>query len=381
MKTGFSVVMSVILSLLGSVSLAQPSPPVNEALADNAALVYWQAYSLMPELDEAEKKSLDNLLAGKTPDAQVAKTLRQAKESLRLLQRATKFSQCEWGLEYNRGVEMGLTHVSQARNLSKLAWARARIRFAEGQNQAAIDDILAALFLARRIGQDPVIVSLIVEYALEEHATALLLRYLPQLEKSELDSLTAGIDCLPQGKTMADGWRMEKELVLEWFIRELRKPDSKDRVLTMFGNKDDPNIVALTKMSQSEMLGAAIQLRGVYDEVSDVLTSSPDEVDAFIKEMMAKVDSMGPAKHFAAYLIPSVRDHRRRCAVHQVRCLMLSAAIAVAKDGQSVLKRDDLRDPFGQGPLEYKTLSKGFQLSSKLIGLDGEPITLTVGGE
>ena len=39
--------------------------------------------------------------------------------------------------------------LSQSRELSKLACARARIRFAEGDNQAAIEDILATLFMAR----------------------------------------------------------------------------------------------------------------------------------------------------------------------------------------------------------------------------------------
>ena len=68
-------------------------------------------------------------------------------------------------------------------------------------------------------------------------------------------------------------------------------------------------------------------------------------------------------------------------AVHQARSVMLSAAIAVAKDGQSTLTRDELRDPFGEGPLQYKTTSNGFKLSSILLGRDGNPLTLMVGGE
>ena len=156
-----SIAMSVILSLFCSVTSAEQFPRVNKTLADNAALVYWQAFSLMPELDESETASLDNVLAGKKPDAQISKTLRQASESLRLLRRAKEFRQIEWGLEYDRGLELGLPHVSQSRKLSKLACARARIRFAQGDNQAAIDDVLATLFMARRIGEDPIVVNLL----------------------------------------------------------------------------------------------------------------------------------------------------------------------------------------------------------------------------
>ena len=42
------------------------------------------------------------------------------------------------------------------------------------------------------------------------------------------------------------------------------------------------------------------------------------------------------------------------------------------------IERHDLPSPFGQGPLEYKSQSKGFELRSKLV-LEGKPITLTVG--
>jgi hypothetical protein len=180
---------------------------------------------------------------------------------------------------------------------------------------------------------------------------------------------------------MTDGWRMEKELVLGWFIQQLRKSDNKDHVLKMFGDKSNPNVAALMKMSQKECLDAATKLRSVYDEVAGVLGSSPDEVDAFFKQMSANADSLGPSKHFAALLISEVKNSRRSEAVHQAQSVMLSAAIAVAKDGQIALTRDEFRDPFGEGPLQCKTTRNGFRLSSMLLGRDGKPVTLTVGGE
>jgi hypothetical protein len=55
---------------------------------------------------------------------------------------------------------------------------------------------------------------------------------------------------------------------------------------------------------------------------------------------------------------------------------MLLAAVAVAHDGPEKLK--EIRDPFGEGPFEYRKLESGFELKSKLK-FDGEPVTLTVG--
>ena len=36
------------------------------------------------------------------------------------------------------------------------------------------------------------------------------------------------------------------------------------------------------------------------------------------------------------------------------------------------------KDPFGDGPFEYRKLDRGFELKSKLVNQD-KPVTLTVG--
>jgi hypothetical protein len=61
---------------------------------------------------------------------------------------------------------------------------------------------------------------------------------------------------------------------------------------------------------------------------------------------------------------------------NQVRFAMLLAAIAVAEGGPEKLK--DIKDPFGTGPFEHRTLEHGFELKSKLI-LEDRPVTLQVG--
>jgi hypothetical protein len=38
----------------------------------------------------------------------------------------------------------------------------------------------------------------------------------------------------------------------------------------------------------------------------------------------------------------------------------------------------DTKDPFGNGPFEYRILDKGFELKSKLL-FKGQPLTLSVG--
>jgi hypothetical protein len=56
--------------------------------------------------------------------------------------------------------------------------------------------------------------------------------------------------------------------------------------------------------------------------------------------------------------------------------VLFQAALAVVQGGPDKLK--DIKDPFGDGPFEYRTLDKGFELKSKLLYQD-KPVTLTVG--
>jgi hypothetical protein len=60
----------------------------------------------------------------------------------------------------------------------------------------------------------------------------------------------------------------------------------------------------------------------------------------------------------------------------QTRMALFKAALAVVQDGPDKLK--DIKDPFGDGPFEYRALDKGFELESKLLYHE-KPVTLTVG--
>ena len=55
---------------------------------------------------------------------------------------------------------------------------------------------------------------------------------------------------------------------------------------------------------------------------------------------------------------------------------LFKAALAVVKGGPDQLEA--IKDPFGDGPFEYRNLEKGFELKSKLL-FKGQPVALMVG--
>ena len=109
-----------------------------------------------------------------------------------------------------------------------------------------------------------------------------------------------------------------------------------------------------------------------YDQLADALALPYDQVRGRVDEINKKAQ----ANPIAKAILPSydkVVDTEARAVC---RMAMLKAAIAVAKGGPDKVK--DFRDPYGDGPFEYKALPQGFELRSKLQ-FRGEPVVLQVG--
>lgn len=79
---------------------------------------------------------------------------------------------------------------------------------------------------------------------------------------------------------------------------------------------------------------------------------------------------------FTQGLFPALDKIFQVRARSQTRAGLIEAAFAVADKGPDVLK--DYRDPFGDGPFEYKKTDGGFELASKFKYKD-EPVTLRIG--
>ena len=65
---------------------------------DNAALLYYQAFLLRPEQDDATFLSFRSALSGEEPDDKVRAYLRGCRETIRLAEMAGQMPQCTWGL-------------------------------------------------------------------------------------------------------------------------------------------------------------------------------------------------------------------------------------------------------------------------------------------
>lgn len=131
------------------------------------------------------------------------------------------------------------------------------------------------------------------------------------------------------------------------------------------------------ELKQIDSLEAVIQsieeMYPVYDELEKLVALPPSEFVAQYPEFKKGVEETTPLTRVLLPAIDSVMAKEYR---NQARLAMLLAAIAVTESGPDKLK--DIPDPFGDGPLEYRALGKGYELQSKLL-FEGKPVAVTFG--
>lgn len=111
----------------------------------------------------------------------------------------------------------------------------------------------------------------------------------------------------------------------------------------------------------------------LYDQLAKMTALPWKEFDAQYPDFVKKAKAANP---LAGYLLPAMDKVVAAERRHQTQIALFKAALAVVQDGPDKLK--EIKDPFGDGPFEYRTLEKGFALKSKLL-FKGQPVMLTVG--
>jgi hypothetical protein len=312
-------------------------------------------------------------------DEKTAKIIESGGSSLKELHRGAARSRCVWATPLEDGVETLLPNCAKARQISRLACARAHLRFQQGRPAAAIDDLMDAMTLGRHVASDRLLVSVLVDYAIERQAIGVAARHLGELQPAQLDELAARLDRLPPLTTMRQAMQSEREYLLEAFIRDLSGPNAKDKmtwILKEIGGSQDLNLKKVQGVSIEQLRDGLIALRPIYDEVAAMMDRPP----AGMKTPETLLAGLSPvARALGMGLLPAVVACRTSEAAHQTRLAMLKAVQAVVRRGPDALKAESLKDPYAGGPFSYEKTADGFRLVSKTLDRDRKPVTLEVG--
>jgi hypothetical protein len=345
-------------------------PPVS----DNAALQYWQAFAMLPTLDADKEKLLENWARAPLDDA-TRQLLEEGRTSLMYLKRGAALRTCDWGLNYEDGISMYLPYLSKARTLARLAALDARSAFAAGQNDRAHEDLMGTMALARQVGGDCTLVSMLVCYAMEGMVIDAVTPYLQELGASYEGSARM-FDSLPPGPRLDHSVLCEKRMATS-IIRQLkeaesRRPGSWRETLKAMLGPEHPDLFKDAK-SLDDVIAETQNFMATYDELAQLMMLPPKEFDAQFPAFAERARAASP---IAEFLLPAMEKVVAATRRRDARMAMLLAAIAVVESGPDKLA--DIKDPFGDGPFGYRKLDAGFELTSKLLD-EGKPVTLVVG--
>jgi hypothetical protein len=372
MRFGFLVVP------LAGLILCAPAAAQAPDARTNAAIRYWQAFGLMPNLDKEQEKLVHEWET--TPlDAAANKIIDQSRGALDYLHRGAKLDHCDWGLDYDDGIRLMLPHAGKARTLAQLAALRARSEFEKGDAKAGVADVVAMLNLARHVQTDPLPIDQLVGYAIEAIAYHAAAPYLPAA-KPALGDLAAAANRPPGGATFAQMLQIEKKTAGDWLGRELRAADKRkpggwrEVWKEIFAPSEG---WAGLKVPDVTTVDEAVKpfegLPPLYDELAKMSERPRAEFDAEYPKWLARVTADNPT---AAAVLPALDKVRAAHLRAAVRSALFRTAVAVVQGGPDRAKES--KDPAGDGPFEYQATDGGFELKSKLIVQD-KPLTLRVG--
>ena len=131
----------------------EDSTPPNQ---DNAALLYYQAFLLQPELDLSTSHKIDDVLRGAKADRQLRTYLGHCLPTIEMAEIASRIPQCTWGVRYLQIPGYNKSFLStRLYHLVIILLADARTLAADGHYRAALARCLTVRRFARHIGEDP----------------------------------------------------------------------------------------------------------------------------------------------------------------------------------------------------------------------------------
>lgn len=385
--------MKNILCLLVLWSLIGTSKGQAPASQKNAALQYYQAIlSVPPEisLNPQERKAVEEWAT--TPlDSTTESLLAKFRRALACLGRGAACQNCEWGLTQalqEDGFEDSLPYLSQTgRSLARVALLKARWAFAHGGDAEGYEKILTVMVFARHIGSANVLLTKMLEFAMEENAIDLAAAHLisakdPVLLKLLLDRIAK----LPQSPRISEVIRTGEKAIfigsikkhglsaVEVYLEDLHGADLKKKVL----------IRSHLGLNEENLPKLCVAIGKIFDEAADIATKPLDEcskAESRFKERLAtEMDSARPliTNIFPRLILPAIQKHRNVEAKIEAKFALLHAAVGIVTNG--VEKLSDFKDPFGNGEFEYRKNDNGFELRSKLASKN-EPVRLIVGNQ
>ena len=355
--------VSLAMTLAASPVLAYPPDP------DNAALLYYQGFLTVVELNEEAQDRIKDVAKGDiAPDDKVREGISKCKGAIQLAEAASEVPACNWGVQYSQGFDALLPQMAHMRFLTYVLVADARIRASDGDYKGALERCLMTGTFAHHVGDDTVI-SYLVSLAVRTLGYKCMQDILGQAAHDEEllgwlknELATSSVYTLSPVKPL----KIEIEIVTN-----LMQMDNITKLAGILADSDEEKIAEIINKANKEILE---QNRRVYTErMKSALTvlSTPmgyERAYSQLKRLSHDFDRNDQKSMAAGVFMPaldSVLSLKTRTETH---ANALNAAIDIylrrTKAGQlpNTLPAELPKDLFSGKDFEYEKTKDGFVL-------------------
>jgi len=365
----------------------------------NPALLYYQAFLVAPDpLSDADRTYLESKKGKeqKLPERFGKIVAGYDNQFVLVRQAAHATVPCDWGIDLSAGPNTMLPHLGRAKAVCRAAQLRAVWALQHGRQEDARDELVAAFVLGRNAGSDPILISALVQCAIEAIDYDTVAQHFGEFSPETLKELVEGFDAAPARRTMAACIPSEKRFT-EWMsgkVRELQKEHPGDDAKVMEGFRDSgvvtamasvgftnfwPRLVAASGGTSEGVIKLLRETEPLFPRVAEILALPQAEYEIQAKQFSAEVlKSPNPFfttfNYFTGWRLGQERYQfrSRECGV-QAQLAMVHAAVEYRLHGEAGLK--GVMDPFGNGPFGFQRFvfkgeDRGFELKSAYAGAD-----------
>jgi hypothetical protein len=374
----------------------------------NPALLYHQGFSLRPDLSQQDHDYLfTNEWRGRILDEGFGSLIWKYDNSFKLFRRA-RYAQvpCDWGQDLTDGPEALLPGLAKAKAAAQTARLRAMWHLQNGKPDEARDDLLAAFALGRNVSHDRVLISALVQFAIESILASIVAENAYQLPPETLRQLADGFEAAPRQGSVADCVAVENLSFYQYFVRKIEDFRAQDesralaRIREVMGNSfnsGEPPAVRGVRFEGSEgaakadkiiaasggtiegLLRSFREMPPLYEQVERILRLPTAEYEKPMAEFQSMVER---------HTNPLVKEFfslfdkcRKKEFAAQITVAMARAGIEYKLRGPEGLQRvlDPCTGvPFDFEPFTFEGVERGFKLKSKYRGRDFDEVLIFV---
>lgn len=366
----------------------------------NPALRYYQSLLQAPRLPEEDHQYLFTPeWRGQVLDARFGNLIKRYDTQFRYLHEASHATvPCDWGIDLTEGPDVLLPSLAPCKMAAQTARLRVMWHLQNGNQTAAKEDLLATFALARNVSRDGILISALVQMAMENILASVVAENFYQWEPEILQQIVAGFEAAPARGTVQQCVATERSAFYGWLLRKVtdiqkQHPGQESKILAeikaavskMSGDENGPHsafgerLVKAGGGTTDGVLKLVRELEPLYDRASVIMAlphgEFEKEMSAFLKEV--KESSNPLIKEF----FPVFEKCRTKEFAALIKLAMLRAAADYKLKGQPGLQL--VLDPITARPFAFERFvfngeDRGFKLTSTYEGQDFPQVLIFV---